>query len=44
MGDILSSYLDSIPEVKPKAEQSVDHPAHYGGADNTYEAIKVNVS
>ena len=19
----------------------VDHPAHYGGADNTYEAIKV---
>lgn len=41
MGDILSSYLDSLPEVKPKAEQSVDHPAHYGGADNTYEAIKV---
>lgn len=21
--------------------ESVDHPAHYGGADNPYEAIKV---
>lgn len=21
--------------------ESVDHPAHYGGADNAYEAIKV---
>lgn len=41
MGDIISSYLNSLPEVKSKAEQSVDHPAHYGGADNTYEAIKV---
>lgn len=25
---------------QPKTE-AVDHPAHYGGADNTYEAIKV---
>ena len=41
MGDILSSYLDSLHEVKTKAEQSVVHPAHYGGADSTYEAIKV---
>ena len=39
MGDIISSYFDSLPE--PKIVQSVDHPAHYGGADNTYEAIKV---
>jgi hypothetical protein len=39
MGDILSSYLDSLPE--PKKVQAVDHPAHYGGAENTYEAIKV---
>jgi len=22
-------------------EELVDHPAHYGGADNPYEAIKV---
>lgn len=21
--------------------ESINHPAHYGGADNTYEAIKV---
>ena len=39
MGDILSAYLNSLPEEKPL--QAVDHPAHYGGADNTYEAIKV---
>lgn len=23
------------------ASEKVDHPAHYGGADNIYEAIKV---
>lgn len=23
------------------ADEAVDHPAHYGGADNPYEAIKV---
>jgi len=23
------------------SEESVNHPAHYGGADNPYEAIKV---
>ena len=39
MGDIISSYLNSLPEPKPL--QAVDHPAHYGGPDNTYEAIKV---
>jgi len=22
-------------------KESINHPAHYGGADNTYEAIKV---
>lgn len=26
--------------MTPEAEQ-VDHPSHYGGADNPYEAIKV---
>ena len=24
-----------------KKPEAVDHPAHYGGADNPYEAIKV---
>lgn len=24
-----------------KPSEAVDHPAHYGGADNPYEAIKV---
>lgn len=23
------------------SKETVDHPAHYGGADNLYEAIKV---
>ena len=35
----MSAYLNSLPQEKPL--QLVDHPAHYGGADNTYEAIKV---
>jgi hypothetical protein len=25
----------------PPAAEQVDHPAHYGGADNPYEAIRV---
>ena len=41
MGDIISSYLNSLPDEKPKAEQAVNHPAHYGGAGNIYEAINV---
>lgn len=24
-----------------KTPEAIDHPAHYGGADNPYEAIKV---
>jgi hypothetical protein len=39
MGDIISSYFDSLPEpVKP---DQVNHPEHYGGSESTYEAIKV---
>ena len=30
----------NIDEVKPKKEL-VNHPNHYGGKDNPYEAIKV---
>lgn len=26
---------------RPPPGEKVDHPAHYGGADNPYEAIKV---
>lgn len=27
--------------TSPTKAETVDHPAHYGGADNPYEAIKV---
>jgi len=30
----------SIQEIDPKTEM-VDHPSHYGGADNVYEVIKI---
>lgn len=32
-----------LPEFEPKVfpTETVDHPAHYGGADDPYEAIKV---
>ena len=28
-------------ETIPSPDGAIDHPKHYGGADNTYEAIKV---
>lgn len=28
-------------DEKAEGGEKVDHPAHYGGADNPYEAIKV---
>jgi hypothetical protein len=31
----------SVGEHFPKWSEAVDHPLHYGGADNPYEAIKV---
>lgn len=27
--------------MKPKTKEAVNHPPHYGGGDNPYEAIKV---
>jgi len=39
MGDIISSYFDSLPE--PAKADQVNHPQHYGGSENAYEAIKV---
>lgn len=32
---------DPTKPTSPAATEAVDHPAHYGGADNPYEAIKV---
>lgn len=28
-------------EITDKVKEAVNHPAHYGGADNPYEVIKV---
>lgn len=28
-------------DVPPIPDRAVDHPSHYGGAENPYEAIKV---
>lgn len=36
---LLTSYLDE--GSGPVRHDPVDHPGHYGGADNPYEAIKV---
>ena len=40
MGSILTAIYDDMMEQREQL-QAVDHPAHYGGAENTYEAIKV---
>lgn len=39
MGSIISSYIDNQPT--PEQPESVNHPQHYGGKENPYEAIKV---
>ena len=31
----------SKPKPKPKRVEAIDHPSHYGGADNPFEHIKV---
>ncbi|HMA74924.1 MAG TPA: hypothetical protein VKP67_26040 [Xanthobacteraceae bacterium] len=33
--------MESKQPPGPDASEAVNHPAHYGGADNPYEAIKV---
>jgi hypothetical protein len=30
-----------LPALSQPEYEEIDHPAHYGGQDNTYEAIKV---
>lgn len=45
MGTILDGFSEDLPCVAYGAEirkkESVNHPTHYGGQDNVYEAIKV---
>lgn len=43
--DVATQALDRLtstrlPELSPRPDEAVRHPAHYGG-DTTYEAIKV---
>jgi hypothetical protein len=37
----MSAAKKVTPKAKLKLLKAVNHPAHYGGADNPYEAIKV---
>jgi hypothetical protein len=45
MGTILDDFFDDLPCVgyqeRMAQKNQVDHPEHYGGKDNVYEAIKV---
>lgn len=45
MGTILDDFFDDLPCVNYQeriaAKDKVNHPEHYGGKDNPYEAIKV---
>ena len=43
MGFHLTIYLKNIKTIKMVSEnkEMVNHPSHYGGEDNVYEAIKV---
>jgi hypothetical protein len=45
MGTIIDYFNDDLPCVEHgrqmRAAILIDHPAHYGGADNIYEAINV---
>lgn len=34
-------FREQFAAERARAAEAVDHPAHYGGADNPYEAIKV---
>lgn len=43
-GSIYAIPLEKVPQffsIYKSVNPKVDHPTHYGGADNTYEAIKV---
>lgn len=39
---MIGDYRDPAPPMRSASStEAVNHPAHYGGADNPYEAIKV---
>lgn len=40
-GEATHSWDNDSKKDEPAHEEAVNHPAHYGGADNPYEAIKV---
>jgi len=42
-GRTLGDFEDRLPieRTPPLKREAVNHPPHYGGADNPYEAIKV---
>lgn len=35
------SHAERHPVIPERRDEAVDHPAHYGGADDPYEVIKV---
>ena len=39
--DLKKEINDLLLENHPSSSSQVNHPNHYGGANNTYEAIKV---
>lgn len=45
MGTILDDFYDDLPcsnyQERLAANEKVNHPLHYGGKENPYEAIKV---
>lgn len=41
MPDFPPELIPQFADVIPASAEAVDHPAHYGGAESPYEAIKV---
>lgn len=39
--DVFAGQSPTISKSLELCSEAVDHPAHYGGAENTYEAIKI---
>ena len=38
---LTSPMTATVPSSKPFPREKIDHPGHYGGEENPYEAIKV---
>ena len=41
LNDLTATRLPALSTLGRDSAEAVNHPAHYGGEDNTYEAIKV---